>query len=613
MNRKNETPYDLRNGKKIRQLKTVYDKIYNSKSHWKRLVELLEISYEQRPKYLQDLDRNDPDWYVEEDVIGMTFYVDLFAGNIKSIKNKIPYLKELGITFIHFMPLLQSREGQNDGGYAVKNYKSIEPSLGTMKEFQELIELLGSNNIKTCIDFVVNHTAKEHEWAVKAAAGDEKYQKMYFMYDTDEIPKRFEQTVPEVFPKVSPGNFTYYEHFDKWVFTSFYEFQWDLNFQNPYVFEQIIDTLLFLTNKGVNAIRLDAIPFMWKTLGTTCRNLPEVHMILQMIHLITDIVCPSVILLGEAIVEPEEIVKYFGVDQIECQQMYNATYMVNIWNALATRDTRLLKIDQDRLKLPPWGTWINYIRCHDDIGWGFNEEAVRNLGFTPEAHKQFLISFYEGVFPGSFAAGELYEFNSQTYDARISGTLASLCGLEKALKAKDRYQVELAHKRIQLVFGLLMATPGIPLIYSGDELATINDYSYKQIPSKAHDSRWLHRRPFDWKQVENTKDLNTSEGLIFNCIKHLIEIRKAHSIFNAKICIKTIETDNIALYSFYKVGNDENLIGIFNFSEDRQLMDTKAFTNQGLTFPKQDLIQGKVIDSSMDKILVGPYEFLWLM
>lgn len=609
----NEMPFENRMEKNLPRLKKIYDKTYNNKLYWKRLIDLMNLYSNERSIHLKELDEKHANWYVEQDVIGMTLYVNLFSNDIKNMKDKIPYLKELGVTFLHFMPLLESREGQNDGGYAVKNYQSIEPLLGTMEEFEELLEILRLNDIKTCIDFVVNHTAKEHEWAVKAAKGQKKYQDMYFMYDTDEIPKQYEQTVPEVFPKVSPGNFTYYESFNKWVFTSFYEFQWDLNFQNPFVFEQIINILLFLANKGVNAIRLDAIPFMWKALGTTCRNLPEIHDLLQMMYIITHTVCPSVVLLGEAIVEPEEIVKYFGTDHPECQQMYNATYMVNIWNSLATRDTRLMKIDQDRFEIPVWGTWINYIRCHDDIGWGFNEEAIKKLGFSPEAHKQFLISFYEGIFKDSFSVGELYEFNPQTLDARNSGTLASLCGLEIAIKSKDHYQIELAHKRIKLIFGLLMASSGIPLIYSGDEIATINDYSYKQEPSKAHDSRWLHRRKFDWVQAERRKDLHTSEGIIFNCIKHLIEIRKEHEIFSSTVKMNTIETSNLSIYCFYKKYKDHLFVGIFNFSEERQFIEKKVLMNHDILFPMQDLIQGKMIGQQLDNILIGPYEFLWLM
>lgn len=608
-----EMPFKNRLEENLPRLKEIYDRLYNNKLYWKRLIDLMERYVNNRPFHLIELDEKHPNWYIQQDVVGMTLYINLFADQIKNIKDKIPYLIELGITFIHFMPLLECREGKNDGGYAVKNYQAIDPSLGTMDEFEELLEILRQNNIRTCIDFVVNHTAKEHEWAVSAAKGNKKFQDMYFMYDNDEIPRRFEETVPEVFPKVSPGNFTYYESFNKWVFTSFFEFQWDLNFKNPFVFEQIINILLYLANKGVNAIRLDAIPFMWKTLGTTCRNLPEIHELLKMMHLITQTVCPSVVLLGEAIVEPEEIVKYFGIDQPECQQMYNATYMVNIWNSLATRDTRLMKIDQDRFDIPPWGTWINYIRCHDDIGWGFNEEAVKNLGFSPEAHKQFLISFYEGIFKNSFSIGELYEFNPQTHDARNSGTLASLCGLEMAIKSKDHYQIELAHKRIMLIYGLLMASSGIPLIYSGDEIATVNDYSYKKEPGKAHDSRWLHRRKFDWHLAEKRKELHTSEGIIFNCIKKLIQIRKEHEIFNSAIKMKTLDTGNMSIYCFYKTNKEVTFIGLFNFSEERQFVEKNMLTNHNISFPKQDLIQGKVIDQGLDKILLGPYEFLWLL
>lgn len=608
-----EMPFKKRMENNLSILKEIYDRIYNNNKYWKRLTTLMHLYANERSDHLKALDENQPNWYMQQDVVGMTLYINLFAGQIKDVKDKITYFKELGITFIHFMPLLESREGENDGGYAVKNYQAIDPALGTMEEFEELLDILRQNNIKTCIDFVVNHTAKEHAWALNAARGQKKYQDMYFMYDTDDIPRKFEETVPEVFPKVSPGNFTYYESFNKWVFTSFYEFQWDLNFKNPFVFEQIVNILLFLANKGVNAIRLDAIPFMWKAIGTTCRNLPEIHDLLKMINIIAHTVCPSVVLLGEAIVEPEEIVKYFGTTQPECQQMYNATYMVNIWNSLATRDSRLLKIDQDRFEIPPWGTWINYIRCHDDIGWGFNEEAIRNMGFSPEAHKQFLISFYEGIFKDSFSIGELYEFNPQTLDARNSGTLASLCGLEIALKSKDYYQIELTHKRIKLIYGLLMASSGIPLIYSGDEVATLNDYSYKNEPGKAHDSRWLHRRKFDWNQAEKRRDLHTSEGIVFNCIKELIRVRKQNAIFSSTIRMKTIETGNISVYCFYKKNQEETFIGLFNFSEERQFIDKYRLTSQGFSFPKQDLLQGKVIEEEVDRILLGPYEFLWLI
>lgn len=613
MNKRLEENESQKAKNNLLKIHEIYRNLYGDTPEWNNLVGKMNRYERERPIHLREMDIHHANWYTQEDVIGMTLYVDLFSGNFEGMKKKIPYLKELGISFVHFMPLLESREGQNDGGYAVKNYKATNPELGDMDTFSELVHCLYDAGIRTCVDFVVNHTAKEHEWAMKAAEGEVAYQNMYYMFDTDEIPKAYDRTVPEVFPGVSPGNFTYYKHFNKWVYTSFYEFQWDLNFKNPVVFNEIIDILLFLANQGINAIRLDAIPFMWKTLGTNCRNLPEIHELLKMMQLITQVVCKSVALLGEAIVEPEEIIRYFGEEEKECNLMYNANLMVNIWNAIATRDARLLKIDQDRFKLSNHGIWINYIRCHDDIGWGFNEQAIQGMGMSPQEHKQFLIQFYKGDFSQSFSKGELYEFNPTTMDARNSGTLASLCGLERAMEEKDAYQIELAYKRIHLIYGLIFAAPGIPLIYSGDEIAALNDYSYKGDPDKQHDSRWLHRRSFDWNQANKQVNQESKEGITFNFIKEMIRIRKNNAIFNSLIPMRTIELNNLHLFSFVKEVDGQAFVGVFNFSEDRQFIYTEGFKKAGIGGQKRDLIQGRLVDFEESRLQIGPYQFLWLL
>lgn len=606
---------------------SIQESFHHSQSYdFSALCSLIESAYDKRPADLKKMDILQPSWYLEQDVVGMTLYLDLFSTDIEGFKKRVPYLKELGITFIHFMPLLETRDGQNDGGYAVKNYTQVQSRFGTTEAFIELVAQLRKNGIKSCIDFVVNHTAKENEWALKAQDGDVEYQEMYFMYDTDDIPKQFDRTVPEVFPEVSPGNFTYYPDFSKWVFTSFYEFQWDLNYRNPKVFYHIVEILLTQANMGINSIRLDAIPFMWKTLGTSCRNLPEIHDLLKLFQLIVQMVCPSVIILGEAIVEPEEIVKYYGTGEPECQLMYNATHMVNLWNALATRDTRLLQIDQSRFHIPSWSCWINYVRCHDDIGWGFNETALSHFGFSPSAHKQFLIQFYEGNFSGSFAKGELYEFNPETMDARNSGTFSSLCGLEVATKQKSNYQKELALKRMSMINSVLIASSGIPLIYSGDEVATLNDYRYLDDPNKAHDSRWLHRPFMDWERVQNRKNIATSEGLIFQQLKQMIAIRKRHDIFHSDIPMTIVPLNNTAVYCFVKQHKGQQFIGLFNFSEDRQFVDTAPIVQELSKHAyfheivKTDLLQGLEITllnnkhphTQQSQIQMGPYEFFWL-
>jgi amylosucrase len=580
-----------------------------------QLLDVMRSAYEWRGDELIAEDHQNSRWYMSNKLVGMMLYTDLFAGDLNGVVEKIPYLKELGITYLHFMPLLRARDGENDGGYAVADYRSIDPRFGNMDQFRSLVSKLREEGINVCLDYVVNHTAKDHIWAQKALAGDPESQAMYFMYDSDEIPRQFEATVPEVFPKVSPGNFTYYDQMQKWVFTSFYEFQWDLDYHNPRVFQEMIDILLFLANTGVRVIRLDAIPFMWKELGTNCRNLPQVHVLMRMFRQIIDIVCPSVVLKGEAIVEPYEIVKYFGEDKDEeCQVLYNAAHMVNIWNSLATRDARLMTLsDKHAYKTPSSACWINYARCHDDIGWGLNEEGLRQLGFDPVGHKQYLINFFKGDHAFSYAKGELYEFNPENMDARNSGSLASLCGLEKAIEAKDDYQRELAIKRILLVHALLLAEAGIPLIYSGDELATINDYSYKNDPSKVHDSRWLHRPFFNWEAAENRNVLGTKEGQVFMQLKKLISIRGSHDIFRADNYAKIIEPYEKAVYSFAKYHDGQVFVFIGNFSEDRQFINPRPFHDNGIYGLKTDLVQGKTVDFNRDNLLLGPFEFVWLV
>lgn len=404
-----------------------------------QLMDIIGNAKKERRAELKKQDSRGNDWYLSEKMVGMMLYIDRFSKDLRGFEEKIDYLAELGVTYVHFMPLLKSREGNNDGGYAVSDYLEVDDKFGTMKELEHVVNLLKKRGIHTCIDFVLNHTAKEHIWVEEYKKGNHDYDNMYFMYDNPSVPEQYEKNMTEIFPGVAPKNFTYYPDMGKYVMTRFYEFQWDLNYANPQVFNKIVEVLLTLANKGIDIFRLDAIPYMWKEIGTSCMNHPKVHTLLRMMYSIVQDVCPSVIFLGEAIVEPHEIVKYFGTpEEKECNVMYNASLMVLLWNSLATRDVRLMERSLARdYGVPSDGVWINYGRCHDDIGWGFEKDILQNLGFDPEAHKQFMISFMEGRYPGSFSVGELYEFNPVTLDARNSGTFASMCGLEQALDRKS--------------------------------------------------------------------------------------------------------------------------------------------------------------------------------
>ena len=608
----------------VKELKEKYLSIYanygGSEVTFNALFDTIIARMKKRPKELHRLDLREHDWYMSEKMVGMMLYVDLFSNDLIGLIDKVPYFKELGITYVHLMPLLLPRKGENDGGYAVENYKEIDPSLGSMKTFKKVLDVFRENEIDVCIDYVLNHTADSHEWALRALEGEEKYQDMYLMFDDREIPDIYDRFVPEVLPDKNPGNFTYVDKIDKWVFTSFSSFQWDLNFKNPHVFEQMVDTLLFLANLGVNMIRLDAIAFMWKEAGTTCRNLPQVHELLHLFHLVKEIACPSLALLGEAIVEPDEIFKYFGQYSIakedynvECGILYNANLMVDLFNSLATRDVRLLTSDTRRYHIPKTGCFMNYIRCHDDIGWGFNEDTIAFFGLDPYQHKQFLINFYSDRFEGSFAKGEIYQYNPKNQDARTNGTLASLLGLEKARERNDERERQMAHYRIRLIMALIFAQPGIPLLYSGDEIATLNDQNYKKDVSKSEEGRWVHRAKFDWKRAEKRHNSETDEGIVFQYIKELGDIRQSHPIFNSKTEYEILSLENDCIYGFQKHFESQTMICLFNFSENHQYFSSEILQGRMEKTILTDLITGKIVTMNEETFKLFPYEALWLV
>ena len=593
----------------------LYSQLYpNNKQAFETLMNTVNQFSIERSKALKKWDKQGVSWLNSADTVGMMLYVDLFSETLENLHKKASYFQKLGITLVHLMPILSPREGENDGGYAVKDYREIDPRIGNMEAFEKLVNHFHKKGIRVCIDYVVNHTADDHQWALKARSGDGEYQDYYFMYNDDAIPKQFESTLNEVFPKVAPGNFTYIKALDKWVMTTFYPYQWELNYQNPVVFQEMVANLLFLANKGVDMIRLDAIPYIWKRLGTSCRNLPEVFIILTLFRRILAHVAPATALLGEAIVQPEIIVKYFGDEtdnNLVCHSLYNASFMVEIWNALATRDARHIA-HMPNFQIPQKAVWINYARCHDDIGWAIDDARIRGLGFDPYAHKMFLIDFYHGILKDSFAKGELYEFNPNTNDARNSGTLASLAGLEKAINGKDRYQIELAIKRIELINALYIFRKGIPMLYSGDELASLNDYSYQEDLKKAHDSRWLHRSGFDWHTAETLGRHDDPKTIVNSAVRQLVDSRKRYLSISEGTREYAIIFSNHHVLGFAQKSEETTNVLLFNLSEDRQWVYASELRRHDLLGVWVDAITGKQFDFHEETILLGPYEYILL-
>ena len=593
------------------ELKWLYFELYPGREdQFEALCGIIRQRSEERSADLKALDAKrlaDPDWYKRNDMVGMMMYTDAFAGTLKGVKKKLGYIEECGVNYIHLMPLLDSPRVRNDGGYAVSDFRKVKPELGTMEDLSELAAECHRRGISVCLDFVMNHTSDEHEWALWARNGKKEYQDRYFFYDTYEIPEQFEKTCPQVFPTTAPGNFTWLEDVKKYVMTTFYPYQWDLNYWNPVVFVEMTDNLLNLTNRGIDIIRIDAVPYIWKQLGTNCRNLPQVHTIVRMLRMICETVCPGVLLLGEVVMEPEKVVPYFGtVEKPECHMLYNVTTMATTWHTAAVSDVSLLKRQMDIIDaLPRQYVFLNYLRCHDDIGWGLDYGWLRGQGMEEVAHKRYLNDYFTGKYPGSDSRGELYNDDPRLGDARLCGTTASLCGLEAAMERKDPEGERRAADRDLMLHGFMLTLSGIPMLYSGDEIGQLNDYRYKEDPKKAADSRYVHRGAFDWKKAGPRKEKGTVENRIFTGLKRLLTLRGSQNVFLNAAAVSTRETYDPSVLCLVRELDGEKLIGLFNFSSQGKT----AWINEDGMY--HDLISEESLEAK--GVLMPPYGIRWML
>ena len=592
------------------ELKWLFCELYhNDMQAYRYFADMLYRAYEERPESLKNMDRareEYPDWYRGHDLVGMLMYVNAFAGTLKGVKDKIDYITDCGVNYLHLMPLLESPKGRSDGGYAVSDFRKVQPELGTMDDLLALSEACHERGIAVCLDFVMNHTSEDHAWAKRARAGEKEYQDRYFFYDNWEIPNAYEQTVPQVFPTTAPGNFTWCDEAKKVVMTTFYPYQWDLNYANPTVFNDMTDNMLYLCNHGVDVIRLDAVPYIWKALGTPCRNLKEVHSLVRIMRMVCEIVCPGTLLLGEVVMEPSKVVPYFGtVDKPECHLLYNVTTMASIWHTVATQDVRLLKHQMEQVfALPKEYTFLNYLRCHDDIGWGLDYAFLRWFQQEEVPHKKYLNDYLTGKWHGSFARGELYNDDPRLGDARLCGTTASLCGIEAAEESGDKAALSTAILRDNMLHALMFTMSGVPVLYSGDEIAQFNDYAYHDDPIRAEDSRYLHRGDLDWSKARRRNLRNTVESRVFRAIKRQEELRAQYRVFDDEADTWALDTHNDHVLGIGRYYQKEKLLALFNFSDEPQvawIQDLSTFT---------DLITGERRDAGAVRLPAGGW--IWL-
>ncbi|GGO23974.1 alpha-amylase family protein [Deinococcus humi] len=589
-----------------------------------RLLEIMLQAYHTRPADLKRLDEArllSPDWLQSSRMVGYVAYTDRFAGTLCGVQDHVDYLEGLGVTYLHLMPLLRPREGENDGGYAVADYRSVRPDLGSMDDLSGLARDLRGRGISLVLDLVLNHVAREHEWAERARAGEDQYRDYFHFFSDRGLPDAYEATLPEVFPDFAPGNFTWDEHAGEggsggWVWTTFNTYQWDLNWGNPDVLTEFVDIILNLANRGVEVFRLDAIAFIWKRLGTSSQNQPEVHHLTRALRAAARIVAPAVAFKAEAIVAPGDLIHYLGTGTHHgrvSDMAYHNSLMVQLWSTLASRDTRLM--EQALRAFPPKPTnttWGLYVRCHDDIGWAISDADAARVGIGGPAHRHFLSDFYSGEFMGAFARGLVFQFNPVTGDRRISGSAASLAGLETALESGDETLISLAVERLLLLHTVILGFGGIPLLYMGDELALTNDYSYADTPEHAADNRWVHRPRMDWALAEDVQaHPDTPAGRVNAGLRHRIAVRKGLPHLHASIESHVIASPDPRVLMLRRDHPLGTLLELYNFSEERVVLP--AYSLRGhLGEDARDALSGSAFHLTRPTLTLDPYRALWL-
>ncbi len=583
----------------------------------RRLVELSATAYRDRDPDLHRLDQErllTPDWVQQPRLFGYACYTERFAGRLTDLPARLGYLEELGVTYLHLMPLLRPRDGDNDGGYAVQDYRAVRRDLGDMEDLRELTRTLRSRGISLVLDLVLNHVAREHEWAVRARAGESRYRDYFLTFPDREQPDAYERTLPEVFPDFAPGNFTWDAEMGRWVWTTFNEWQWDVNWSNPDVLVEYADIILFLANLGVEVLRLDAIAFTWKRLGTNCQNQPEVHALTQVLRAVARIACPALAFKAEAIVGPRDLAQYLGQGRHAgrvSDLAYHNSLMVQVWSMLATGNVVLARRALSMLPATPIGSsWITYVRCHDDIGWAIDDDDARAVGLEGFAHRRFLAEWYSGEFPGSWARGLVFQHNPATGDKRISGTTAALTGLEGAAALEDE-QAALA--RVFLAHAIVAGWGGIPVIWSGDELGQPNDPDWASEPGHEDDNRWAHRPRLDWARAEQRHDLATVTGKVFQGIAHLARVRASLPQLHAGARDEIVMDTDDGVLAVVRRHPSGPLVGLYNVTGSWRPFRFARLAEAGITTPYNALGAHDVFAGPEGDVLLSPYAAWWVV
>jgi amylosucrase len=601
-------------------LEVLYGSVTDTDALLERALDMAVDASAARRQSLRVLDverEADPAWFQRSSMVGYVAYADLFGGTLKGVADRLDYLAELDVKYLHLMKVLRARDGANDGGYAVLDYRDVDPSLGSWVDLEYLADRLHEHGVSFCIDLVMNHTAQEHEWAMRAKAGSRRHRDYYLVYPDRADPDRYEATLPQVFPEIAPGNFTWNEELQGWVWTTFNTYQWDLNYANPDVLLEMLATMLHLANAGVDVLRLDAVAFTWKRLGTNCQNQPEAHLIAQVYRALLAVAAPSVLLKAEAIVAPSDLLPYLGVHRLqrpECHLAYHNQLMVMLWSSLASGDASLASAAMQALPpTPASATWVNYVRCHDDIGWAVDDADALSVGLQGPAHRQFLARFYRGDFWESFAAGVPFSSNPDVGDERTCGSAAALCGVGDALRSGDPRAIDRAMRRLELLYGVMFGFPGIPLVYMGDEIALDNDRGYLVDPSKADDSRWIHRPAMSWDVADRRHSNGTVEARMFAAVQRLVAARRAHPAMDGGGELWIQRHTDPALFAWARLHpRHGRCYGIANFADRPAMVAAEFLDWAGMVAPRL-ILGADDLRRADTEWTIAPYGLAWFV
>lgn len=578
------------------------------------LVAIAAQGYVERPDDLHRLDQQrllQPDWFQRPNMFGYACYVDRYGTTLKGLGERLDHLTDLGVTYLHLMPLLTPRPGDNDGGYAVMDFDTVRPDLGTNEDLADLATELRARGISPVVDLVLNHVAREHEWAVKARAGDEPYRDYFHIYPGREVPDEFERTLPEVFPDFAPGNFTLDQELEEWVWTTFNAWQWDLNWANPAVLLEFARIVVRLANLGIEVLRLDAIAFLWKRVGTNCQNQPEVHAITQALRTTCRLTAPATLFKAEAIVGPQDLMPYLGLGRHAGRVSdiaYHNSLMVQIWSMLASGSSDLARCSLAALPpTPPSGTWVTYVRCHDDIGWAIDDADASARGSSGAGHRTFLADWYSGEFDGSWAEGVVFQHNAATGDRRISGTTAALSGLGPTRKDPDG-----AFARIFLAHAVVAAWGGIPVVWSGDEVASPGDADWANEPGHEGDNRWIHRPRVTDADRARRFTPGTDAQRVFDGIAHIARVRRTLPMLHSAAPVQVLTDTDDGLFALVRRHPSGTMVAIFNVTARHRPFSSAALKSAGLSDPREVLSHHELVEHD-GTLWVPPYSAWWIV